>query len=151
MKTEKERQLADLRGGGGGWARSRIIKPQKAWSSINHSILSGSWKPRQWLFLEKELQIITSTLWVCISTDSEKGSKKGSSYVLLSVPDPRHFETDPDPWSGSYSFRQWLSRCQQKFLFKVFCLCLSVGTFTSVFKDNKSVLKPLNSWNQGFS
>jgi hypothetical protein len=39
------------------------------------------------------------------------------------VPDPWHFETNPGPWirtleygsgSGSCSFRQWLSRCQEK-------------------------------------
>jgi hypothetical protein len=39
-KTEKERQLADGRGvGGGGGAKS--YEGEKTWPSINHSILSG--------------------------------------------------------------------------------------------------------------
>ncbi len=42
--------------------------------------------------------------------------------------------------SGSCSFHQWLSRFQQKrFFLKVFCLLLTVGTFTSIFKDDKSL------------
>ncbi len=39
LKTEKERQLADRRGGGRG--RLKTYDGEKAWSSINHSILSG--------------------------------------------------------------------------------------------------------------
>jgi hypothetical protein len=41
MKTEKKKQLADMwwRGGGMGGAKSHDGK--KAWSSINHSILSA--------------------------------------------------------------------------------------------------------------
>jgi hypothetical protein len=38
MKTEKESQLADGRGGGEG---ARSYDAEKAWSSINHSVLSG--------------------------------------------------------------------------------------------------------------
>ncbi len=44
-RYEKERQLADGRlgaGGGGGGARS--YADEKAWSSVNHSILSGPHK-----------------------------------------------------------------------------------------------------------
>jgi hypothetical protein len=37
--TEKERQLTDRRGGGGGGAESYDV--EKAWSSINNSILSA--------------------------------------------------------------------------------------------------------------
>ncbi len=46
-----------------------------------------------------------------------------------------------DSGSGSCSFLQWLSRHQQKISFfpTWFCLLLSVGTFTSVFKDNKFI------------
>ncbi len=38
--------------------------------------------------------------------------------------------------SGSCSFRQWHSRCQHKisFLLSFFCLLLTKGTFTTVFK-----------------
>ncbi len=43
-KTEKERQLADRRGGGGGVGEEPNHTTKKAWSSINHSILSGSHK-----------------------------------------------------------------------------------------------------------
>jgi hypothetical protein len=59
------------------------------------------------------------------------------SVIRNIVPDPCHFAMDPDPdpcirtldyGSGSCSFRQWL-----------FCLLLTVGTFTLVFKDNKSL------------
>ncbi len=37
-KTEKEKQLAD--GGGGGVRGAELYDRKKAWSSINHSILS---------------------------------------------------------------------------------------------------------------
>jgi hypothetical protein len=59
--------------------------------------------------------------------------------ALPCVLDPWDFETDSDPWirtldygSGSYFFRQWLPR---KFL----RLFLFESTFTSVFKDKKSL------------
>jgi hypothetical protein len=39
-KTEKQRQLADVRGGGGG-GRAKSYDSEKAWSSINHSTLYG--------------------------------------------------------------------------------------------------------------
>jgi hypothetical protein len=56
------------------------------------------------------------------------------------VPNPVNFGTDPDSRPvpldyGSCSFHQWLSKRQQKESF--FRLLLTVGTFTSVFKDNK--------------
>ncbi len=74
-----------------------------------------------------------STCW--FNPDSDTGthyiqhwvSKKHNSreyfdkMVKTSLPDPWHFETDPDPWirtldygSGSCSFGQWLSSCQQQ-------------------------------------
>jgi hypothetical protein len=69
--------------------------------------------------------------------------------VLTAVADPRTFGTDPDGIRGSIplthrcgtgfcKFRQWPSRCQQKFFSKFFCLVLFEGTFTSFFKDKKS-------------
>ncbi len=42
-KTEKERNLADGRGGGGGGANSYDV--EKPWSSVNHSILSSRASP----------------------------------------------------------------------------------------------------------
>jgi hypothetical protein len=42
MKTEKERQLADGRGVGEGWARSRIIKPQEE-SLVLYKSLNALW------------------------------------------------------------------------------------------------------------
>ncbi len=39
-------------------------------------------------------------------------------------------------WNGSGFFLQWPSKRQKKVSF--YCLLLTVGTFTSVFKDNKS-------------
>jgi hypothetical protein len=39
-KTEKERQLADGRWGRG-WGGAKSYDGEKAWSSINHSILPG--------------------------------------------------------------------------------------------------------------
>jgi hypothetical protein len=51
--------------------------------------------------------------------------------------------------SGSCSFRQWLSRCQQKIMFfSSFCLILFEGTFTSFFKDKK--VKKSQNRRQGF-
>ncbi len=72
-----------------------------------------------------------------------------------SVPDPWRVETDPDldPWiwtldyrSGSCSFR-FPEPTKHKFFFFVFCLLLTVGVFTSVFNDRKSlkVAKTLKS------
>ncbi len=69
--------------------------------------------------------------------------------VIVSVADPWHFGTDPDPWirtpltnrsrSGSCYFRQWPSRRELKnFYFFVFCFLLFEVTFTSFFKDKKS-------------
>jgi hypothetical protein len=66
--------------------------------------------------------------------------------VESSVPDPWHFGTDPDPWIRTLDLRIriWLRillfsdskmPTQNKFFSNVFCLLLSVGTFTSVFKD----------------
>jgi len=56
-----------------------------------------------------------------------------------------------DYGSGSCSFLQWLSKCQQKLsVFKVFCLLLTVGTISSIFKD-KVIKKSQNCGNQGFS
>jgi len=40
-KTEKERQLADGRGWEGGGRGAESYDRNKAWSSINHTILSG--------------------------------------------------------------------------------------------------------------
>jgi hypothetical protein len=40
-QEDRKRDLADEKGGREeGWARSRIIRSKKAWSSINHSILT---------------------------------------------------------------------------------------------------------------
>ncbi len=39
-QTEKERQLADGRWGGRGGVRAKSYDSQKAWSSMNHTILS---------------------------------------------------------------------------------------------------------------
>jgi hypothetical protein len=47
-------------------------------------------------------------------------------------------EPPPDLGAGSCSFREWLSRCQQKIFFFANYLC-NVGTFTTVFKDKKSL------------
>ncbi len=99
--------------------------------------------------------------WMPFQTWCERNSapgREGSShspnvmkyYSASSVPDPWHFKTDPDPWirtldyrygSGSCSSRQWHSRCQQNvsFIKFVFCLFLTVGTFTSAFKDKTSL------------
>jgi hypothetical protein len=43
MKAEKERHLADERGGGGGGG-AKSYDREKAWSSVNHSILSDTSK-----------------------------------------------------------------------------------------------------------
>ncbi len=62
-------------------------------------------------------------------------------------------ERDPDPWictldswsgsgSGSCAFRQWPSRCQQKFFKQILFLLLSVGTF----KSSKITYNSWNSW-----
>jgi hypothetical protein len=40
-KTEKERHLADGRGEGGCGEGANSYDGEKAWSSINHSLLSG--------------------------------------------------------------------------------------------------------------
>ncbi len=69
--------------------------------------------------------------------------------VKTNVLDPWHFWTDQEPlirrldyWSGSCSFREWLSRCQQKLSFKFFAYYyltysrLPCRTLASVFKDN---------------
>ncbi len=56
--------------------------------------------------------------------------------------------------SGSCYFRRWLSSCQQKtnFLFRFFCWLLFESTFTSFFKDIKSIKVTKQSRrNQGFS
>ncbi len=70
------------------------------------------------------------------------------------VPDPRHFETDPDPWnntllngSRSCSFRQWLSKNQQKisfllsfFLLITYCryIYISLQRYHVIKKSQKS-------------
>ncbi len=41
-KTEKDRQLADGREWGGGVGGGKSCDREKAWSSMNHSILSGT-------------------------------------------------------------------------------------------------------------
>ncbi len=48
------------------------------------------------------------------------------------------------------SFLQWLPRCKQKIGFIYFSFLLSVGTFTSVFKDNNSFRSQQYCKNQGF-
>ncbi len=35
---------------------------------------------------------------MCISADNKKGSKEDNSYFPISFPDPRHFDTELDPW-----------------------------------------------------
>jgi hypothetical protein len=40
-KTEKERELADKRGGREGWGRSQIKRRREILDSINYSILPG--------------------------------------------------------------------------------------------------------------
>ncbi len=64
-----------------------------------------------------------------------------NSSVVISVPDPWHFGTDPDPdpcirtldngsGLGSCCFRLWLSRCQQSLsFFKIFFVLLAAGYF----------------------
>ncbi len=56
----------------------------------------------------------------------------------ISVPDPWNSETDPDPWISGF-----LGTDKKKhiFLLRVFCLFLTVGTFTitKVLKDNNSL------------
>ncbi len=76
--------------------------------------------------------------------------------VRQAVADPWYFGVDPDldprihasdKWirirggSGSCYFRHWPTRCQQKQICskKFFCLLLFEGTFTSFFKDKKSL------------
>ncbi len=52
--------------------------------------------------------------------------------------------------SGSFSFRQWPSRCQQKYLLKFFvCYFLKVHLHHS--SQNKSIKKSQNNRNHGFS
>jgi hypothetical protein len=41
-KTEKDSQLADRREWGEGWVGAKSDDREKAWSSMNHSILSGT-------------------------------------------------------------------------------------------------------------
>ncbi len=70
--------------------------------------------------------------------------------LLISlVPDLWHVETDPDPWirtldysSGSYYFRRWLSRWQQKMcFFQIFCLLHIVSVRLHQSSKIKSHLK----------
>ncbi len=64
--------------------------------------------------------------------------------VVIIVLNPRHFDTDPEPYTGLRIrirlFWQWLQRCQQNFFSRpslsLVCLFLTVGSFTLVFKDN---------------
>ncbi len=85
-------------------------------------LLHNSSNPkRSWC--EAMFSITMGILWFSEDTGNNPSS---------SVPDPWHFETDPDPWirtlaygsssgSGSCFFREWLSRCQQKIsLFFIF-------------------------------
>jgi hypothetical protein len=58
-RLRKRDNLLDGIGRGMGWARSRIIRPQVAWSSINHSVLSGDIK-QQRAFSFAGLQIFAS-------------------------------------------------------------------------------------------
>ncbi len=72
--------------------------------------------------------------------------------------DPRHFDTDPDPepwirttglgiWLGSCSFRQWLSRCQQKISFLYFLAYFFLNIHLNTVQSQNTV----ESRNQGFS
>ncbi len=73
-----------------------------------------------------------------------------------SVADPWHFGVDPDPdsdpGSGSFYFRHWPSRCQQRtnFLTQVFLLMTFWSYIYIIFKD-KIHKESQNSRNQGFS
>ncbi len=77
--------------------------------------------------------------------------------LAFSVPDPWHFDADPDPDSwirigtldyGSGSFCSWhgLSRCQQKPRFLLISYCRWYGILTSVLKDNMSLRKITCHW-----
>jgi hypothetical protein len=73
--------------------------------------------------------------------------------VVNSVPDQCHFSTDPDPdpWIRILDLQirlririllfssVTLLPTKNKFFSYLFCLLLSIGTVTSVFKDKKSV------------
>jgi hypothetical protein len=72
------------------------------------------------------------------------------AFVSASVPDPWRFVTDPDPKPVPLDFKyrpdsflHWLSRCKKNLF-----LLATVGSFTSIFKDNKSMTQ--NCRNKGF-
>jgi hypothetical protein len=64
--------------------------------------------------------------------------------------DPYTWLTDPDPDSALFVSDFQDAKKKMSFFPNLFCLLLSVGTFTSVFKDKKIIKKSLNSRNQGF-
>ncbi len=62
--------------------------------------------------------------------------------LLGSVPDPRCFDTEQDPyhWIRILLFFTGAFKVPPKIIFffsKFFCLILTVGTFTSIYKDSK--------------
>ncbi len=71
--------------------------------------------------------------WTCGSMTFWGGSGSGSADPCLLPMDP---DLVPDPRSGSFYFRHWPSRCQQKQIFSP--LWLFEATFTSFFKDKNS-------------
>ncbi len=75
----------------------------------------------------------------------EKG-ERAKNGISTSVPDPGRFVRNPDPTSvplddgsGSCSFFKWLQDAKKSIFSEFFCLLLTVSTFASIVKDNKSL------------
>ncbi len=115
-----------------------------AWTSLIQIAISYCChKPSLTLFKH-----MRSGIQCCGSMTFWGGSGSGSADPCLRLMDP---DSDPDPGSGSWYFRQWPSRCQQKTNFLTQSAYYFLKLHLHYFSKIKSQKDSLDSRNQSFS